>query len=640
MPAFTLSRRRALVAVVGAGARSRLARGARLSSRSASPRALVPAQRHDPGAGRAAPAASARRRSSSSTSPARCAGPGSTACRRARGSPTRSRAPGGATARADPSLVNLAAPLADGAAGARSRARGLAGRRRPARRRCRAVADRPGRASTPRRRAARHAARSRPGHGAEDRRLPAGARAVHVRRPARRDPRHRPGAAREPARPRRAVIWTRAPAHMLAGVALSRPRLRERRAHPRARARRARCVAAAAVVVADAPAARLGCAALLLVRRSAGGGRAQRLDALDRSPLQRDDRPGRTRGRRRDGSAVAVVATTSACRGASAVSTASPSTSASSSSCRSAGRRRREPSWRCSPSSGCRAGPSAASTSARGCAATACTSCSTSTSGSAIGRRGGVGGFADRPPRAACALDRARSRGRTARGPRRDRRSATTRRCPTTCATTSAPPGSTTCSRSRDRTSSSSRAACWCSRGSLGVTRWIGELGALAGIGGVRARGRCAAVRRPRRDRRRARLARLARRAGCATRGTPCCSAAIALLAWNPYLALRRRLPALVRSGRGDLRARAAALAPARGLSAAARSSAWPSPSRPRAALATAPILWLAVRRAAAADASRRTRSPSRRSRCCSGSPSSRPGSTSSRPPPRRSSRG
>ena len=111
---------------------------------------------------------------------------------------------GGATAPADTAAINLAAPLADGMqVVVPSRVAG-AGRRRRRR----------GRAPTAARvslelgdvRGARRPAGRRPGHRAEDRRLPGRARRLPLRRRSRRDPRHRPGADRAAAGAGVAVI--------------------------------------------------------------------------------------------------------------------------------------------------------------------------------------------------------------------------------------------------------------------------------------------------------------------------------------------------------------------------------------------------------------------------------------------------
>ena len=98
------------------------------------------------------------------------------------------------------------------------------------------------------RRAARRAARHRAGDGAEDRRLPHRARPVHLGRRARRDPGHRAGADREPARaggPRDRPARTRSRARRWRSRRASRSRISARapRRRPRGsvgRRRRAR----------------------------------------------------------------------------------------------------------------------------------------------------------------------------------------------------------------------------------------------------------------------------------------------------------------------------------------------------------------------------------------------------------------
>ena len=116
----------------------------------------------------------------------------------------------------------------------------------------------------------------------------------------------------------------------------------------------------------------------------------------------------------------------------------------------------------------------------------------------------------------------------------------------------------------------------------LGLPRLLGELGALAAIGGLRARGRRPAFGHPCRDRRCARLARLAHRA----RGRPLASAARrgdrpARL--ESVHAPRRRLSVLVRGSGRDLRPRPALRALSRGISAGrAAADSW-SRSRPPA---------------------------------------------------------
>ena len=395
MPAFSLSRRQALLAVAcvlgGRARRTRLvsAPGSTSSGHvTALPSAPLTPSTHAP-------------RRSWSTSRARFAGRASTASRREPGSPTRSRAP----------AARLVAPTSRSSISPhRSRTASRCSSRAPevqaaaaSTRAASTVGDGAGRPQHRDGRAARRAAGRRARHRAEDRRLPPRARSVHVRRPARRDLGHRPDPDRQPPRARRAVIWTRAPAHTLAvalclglaaanvaRIARGRARLLGRR---RARGRRLRTRLPARLALRGAAARR---PRLVVGERASRRARPQ--------PAERRDRPGRTRRRRRDGATDRATATTSASRAASSASTASRSTSASSSSSRSVARLRREPSSRCSPSFGCRAARSTGSTSAPGCAATASTSCSQVDEWKQIGRRGGLGGFADRlrsAPRAA-----------------------------------------------------------------------------------------------------------------------------------------------------------------------------------------------------------------------------------------------
>ena len=118
---------------------------------------------------------------------------------------------GGLSRRADRSAVNLAARSPTGSRSSCT-ARGSPGGAAAAGSRCGRV-RRAGLAQRGDRRAARHAARHRAGDGREDRRLPPGARAVHVGRGSRCDPRHRPCTARGAAgagRPREAGASRRA----------------------------------------------------------------------------------------------------------------------------------------------------------------------------------------------------------------------------------------------------------------------------------------------------------------------------------------------------------------------------------------------------------------------------------------------
>ena len=151
--------------------------------------------------------------------------------------------------------------------------------------------------------------------------------------------------------------------------------------------------------------------------------------------------------------------------------------------------------------------------------------------------------------------------------------SATSRRSRTSCATASAPRGSTTCSRSRARTSRSSPAARSRSRGCSAC-----RAGSASSARSRRSAATCSRSARSRRSSAPAiagalgSLAWLAREAGGPLVLPAARRARAARL--EPVHPARRRLPALVRGGRGDLRARAALRAGARGLSAARRLAA------------------------------------------------------------------
>ena len=242
------------------------------------------------------------------------------------------------------------------------------------------------------------------------------------------------------------------------------------------------------------------------------------------------------------------------------------------------------------------------------------------------GSSGGAAGSAATPTGFVAWLARSLAPGLRESGARSWRAScsARTRTCRRISATPSGPPASTTCWRSAARTCSSSPPASSAWPGSCGLPRWLGELGALAGIASyVLAVGAQPSVIR-------------AGIAGALGSIAWLCRPAARPLAFparrradparlEPVQPARRRLPALVRGRRRDLRRR-----PAReglvlegypvppGLPRGARGLA-----RLRARDGADPL-------ARSSGGSRstpcpRTRSPRRSSRRCSGSPSRRP---------------
>ena len=222
----------------------------------------------------------------------------------------------------------------------------------------------------------------------------------------------------------------------------------------------------------------------------------------------------------------------------------------------------------------------------------ASTSSCASTRGSSSARRGGLGGLADRAPRAARALDRARAHGRAARGPGRDR----ARRRPGALA-----PGCATDFRGLGPLPPprGHRAERRPRRGGALVLAWLLGLpplgrraGALAGIAALRARRRAAAVGRPGGHRGLARLARVAR-GPAARRLVLRCSSARSRC--SPGTRTSSSTPGFQLSFAAvarDLRRSAAALAAARGLPAAAVARGARRVST-ACGVATAPILWL-----------------------------------------------
>ncbi len=297
---------------------------------------------------------------SSSTSSARCADPGSiTSRQRLPASQTRSRRPAGSRGGPTGAPSTSRAPVADGQQVVVA-ARGSPRRRRRGVGSPAAPVGAPVSLSAATRRAARHAAGDRPGDGAEDRRVPAGARAVHLRRGARRDPGHRPGAARASCKgwSSREAACSRRSSWLGAAVAGSR---RPRLARPaRAGARRAGALALVrrAWLVPPRAGALAGRRAVVVAARL-GVGQARgstRSTAARSAPAV--GRAGRVlvvvTGEPRVGRFDAARARARA-RGSKGASSAS----ASSSSCRSAARRRRARFSACSRSSSAPRGPAA-----------------------------------------------------------------------------------------------------------------------------------------------------------------------------------------------------------------------------------------------------------------------------------------
>ena len=219
-------------------------------------------------------------------------------------SPMRSSARVARAAKADLTLVNLAAPVADGQQiVVPTRARSRRGRRAapgPRRRR---------REGEPRQRdarAARRAPRHRPGDGAEDPRLAPDAWPAALGRRPRRDPRHRARPRRAAARPGDAVSRLQERARpRLAGDRARRPRARARRGElGRASLGSPASPRAAAAVGALAPPAdrRSGSSLAAFALAALGlwwGG--LRLHELDRSYPRVADRRSRRRAGRRHG---------------------------------------------------------------------------------------------------------------------------------------------------------------------------------------------------------------------------------------------------------------------------------------------------------------------------------------------------
>ena len=242
-----------------------------------------------------------------------------------------------------------------------------------------------------------------------------------------------------------AVNWVRAPAHILAASLCLGLALANVGRVARVRARRLAACGVRRRRSPMSPAVRLACAALLRSSRVGWWWASERLDALDRSPLAAEI--GRA------GDAIVVVTSTPRRRTVLRAGTgtrpqlraASRSTSPCSSSCRSVARRRRARSWTRSPSSGLRRARRTGSTSARGCAVTASTSYSGWTrggrsAGAAVSAASPIASARDSSVRSRPGLRESGARSSTASS------SATTPRSPTAYGRTSAPRGCTTSS--------------------------------------------------------------------------------------------------------------------------------------------------------------------------------------------------
>ena len=223
--------------------------------------------------------------------------------------------------------------------------------------------------------------------------------AFTLRRRARRGSGHRAGADRPAARPGGAVTASAG----IAAPARGRALRRARGANLRRGLRRLAVAAVAVAVACGAIAAtgerrRLRCSARRSCSLGVVVGRARACDALDRSVLAaRASAPPSAALRRGDGARRGARASSCACRRqVRRFGTAARCASRCCSSFRRVARRRRAPCSRPSRRSRCRAARRTASTSAPGCAATASTSCCAPTAGAIVGRRGGLGGVADR----------------------------------------------------------------------------------------------------------------------------------------------------------------------------------------------------------------------------------------------------
>ena len=616
MPALPFSRRRALVAggrvaarvLALAGRHARAAPAARRRARRAVE--LVPERRRS------------RRGSSSCTSSARSAGPASTGCPRARASPTRSRARAARRAKADTALVNLAAPLADGmqvVVPSRGRRRGGPP----------AAAARRGRRSGPvhLNSATLEQLDALPGVGPVTAQKIVDYRAEHGRSARSTSSTRSRGSA--PRGSRSCGSWWRRDrvraladaAHALAPpVPASRAANWRRARRPGARAVGVRRAGARRGSL-RAPARAARAAALAAARSPAGGGAAPgstRSTAASLAPeIGRAGACARRRHRARRAAAASRCACPAEVR-------------------RFGARRVHEPVLLELPLG--RAPPQGAILELVAEARRAARAARHGFDERAwlrrqgvhvvlrggdwriVGRRGGLGGVADRlRARLARAIAPGLER-RAARACSRASCSARTRGSRRSCGTASGPPGSTTCSPSRARTSRSSPAACSCSPGCSACRGWLGEVARARGDRRLRARRRLAAVGRPCR----ASPARSPRWPGSprgrATAGTSCSSARRSCSPGTRTTLLEPGFQLSFAAVAAIFVARAAARAAGSRATRCRAARATRSPSRSRAALATAPILWLQFGAVPRLLAARPTRSRRRRSRRCSGS--------------------
>ena len=374
MPTFTLSRRHALVAVacaIGASCSSRRGCSAALS---------LAGSRARRSAALAAPAATCpdAAEGRSSTSTVRSAARALPAAARARGSPTRSRGP---AARRDRPTRRSSTSRRRSRTASRCSCRASRGQWRAASRRRRQPPAAPGRSELRHRRAARRACPA----SARSRRRRSSTTAASTARSPRSTSSTRSRASGRPGSTTCEGSWCRdldARPSPHARGALSASAL------PSRTSTRVHVLGLVCSLVAAACRRRLEtagwparlCRVAALRARLVVGERPPRRPRPQSA--QRRDRSRRPGGRRRDGTTHPSPLRHPRPGSSPALRRHPDPTSASSSSSRSAARRRRARSSRCSPSFGGRAASTMDSTNARGCAATACTSSSRSTSGS------------------------------------------------------------------------------------------------------------------------------------------------------------------------------------------------------------------------------------------------------------------